>query len=158
MLILPPRSRLILSALIIFSFFLPSYEGVSAFGFVGLAIAEAKAHAEITLVDVLILLTPLIFIPVVALVIGFRSVTQVPVRTTVIGLPLLLLLFFFALLSYTGKSSNIHIPASDLFFSMQIGFYVAAISSLLLVFTKDGGMQRHKRKRRIRKMATAAID
>lgn len=155
--LLSNKSRLPLSVLLLIAFFIPAYNNVSAFTFIGLAFSEAKAQTEITFIDVLILITPLIFIPVIAVVILIRSVMQVRIRKSVTGLPLLLLLFFIALLSFTGNRSTLHFPVSKLLFGMQVGFYLTAIASLLLLFTKNKRKHRRKRKTLSSQTATAVV-
>jgi glucan phosphoethanolaminetransferase (alkaline phosphatase superfamily) len=151
------KYRLPLAILNLISFFIPAYDNTSGFQFIGLAFAEAEARAEITLIDVLIIITPLIFIPVITLVVCIRSAMKARIRTTIIGLPLVLLVFFFVLLVFTGIASNDHITASKLFFSMEIGFYVAAIASLLLIFTKNGSRHKRRRKGHSSEMETTVI-
>lgn len=143
---LSTKSRLLFCILIIAAFFIPAYHNISALGFISLAFQEADKHADITFIDVLILITPLVFIPVTALVIMIRSVTYVPIRKTIIVLPFLLLVFFLAILSFSGNSNSYNLFASTILLNMQVGFYLAGAASLLLIFTKNHS-RRHKRKR-----------
>jgi hypothetical protein len=150
--ILPHQTRLWLSALIIVSFIIPAYKSISAFTFIGLALSEVETHADVTIIDVLIVVSPLIFMPIIAIVIAIRSVRRVPVRKTVTALPLVLLVFFCAILSFSSNNSDVHAPLPGLLFDMQIGFYLTVIASLLLVFTKNVSKRRHKRRSRSSKI------
>ncbi|HZH64408.1 MAG TPA: hypothetical protein VEY10_05895 [Flavisolibacter sp.] len=155
MLFLTSKSRLPLAILLLLSFFIPASNNISAFNLIAIAFSEAKSQADITAVDVFVGIAPLVSIPILAIVISVRSAMQLSIRKTVLLLPLVLLIFFFTLLSFTLNSSRIHLSGSKLLSNMQIGFYLAVVASLLLVFTKN--WRRHRRKRR-KRSATKEVE
>ena len=88
------RYRMIYSSLLIAAFFIPAYGGVSAFGFIRLAIGAVRTDSEVTLVDVLVIVLPLLFILLSALVILLRAVKRKPFNGLLLCLPFFFLLFF----------------------------------------------------------------
>jgi glucan phosphoethanolaminetransferase (alkaline phosphatase superfamily) len=153
--LLSNKTRLLLSILIIISFFLPAYNAISAFKFISLALSETTPPTDINLIDVLMILAPLVLIPIIAIVVFIRSYMKASTPTTVTGLPLLFLMFFFGILFFTGNISSISSPAYKFLLKMQIGFYLTVIASLLLLFTRNGRQHRHKRRRQSSLKATA---
>lgn len=145
--LLATQYRLFLPVLIIAAFFIPAYHNISGFNFISLALAEPKGHADISQTDALIIILPLVFIPLSALLIFIRSYLHLPTRMTVVVLPFLFLVFFIALLPFSRNINRSDLSFPKILFTMQIGFYVVAISSLLLIFTKN------YRKKKVRKVS-----
>src|ERR1043165_7112241 len=86
--------RILYTLLIIASFFIPAYAGVSAVKFFEIMIASAKADGEIELFDLLVRLVPLALIPLAAFFILVRTVLSIYSKRFLVGLPLLFLLSF----------------------------------------------------------------
>ncbi|HUC79641.1 MAG TPA: hypothetical protein VMR70_01945 [Flavisolibacter sp.] len=138
------KARLLLCTLILLSFFLPAYRGVSGFGFIPLAFDEVTKSHELTMIDVVILLVPLVLIPVSAAGIGIASWLRIPVRKTFAAFPLLCLLAFICLLLMSSGGSGF--SGTSLLSQMGVGFYLALPATAYLPFTKN--MVRKRRRRR----------
>lgn len=129
------RYRMLYSALVIAAFFVPAYGRVSAFSFLGLAIGSVQADSEITFVDVFVVLLPLLFIPISALLIFYRALRQRPLSGLVLSLPLFFLLFFCLILSFDMSRQLNDVSTLGLVKEMSPGFYIAAFASVLLLFS-----------------------
>jgi hypothetical protein len=139
------KSRLLFCSLIIAAFFIPSYNNISGFGFINLVLQEAKTPGEITLTDAVVIIIPLLFIPISALIVFIRSALHLPTRKTFISCPLLFLFFFFAVLVFSAKNASADLSSPGNLLDMQIGFYIAATASLFLIFTKNGRKKKVRR-------------
>ena len=142
---LKTRARLILCILIIAAFFIPSYNNVSAYGFIKLAFLETKDHSEVTSTDVLITIVPLLLVPLSALVIVIRTAVHLPTRKTYLGLPLIFLIFFFVILLPGGSTISGKFSDPKVLLEMQAGFYLAATAAVLLLFTRSFKRKRQRR-------------
>jgi hypothetical protein len=129
------RYRIIYSALLIAAFFIPAYSNVSAYRFIGLAIGSAQTDAEVTFMDALVILIPLLFIPLSALLILFRALRQKPINGLLLSLPLFFLLFFFLILSFDVNRETSNADMFGMLKDMRFGFYMAALTSVLLLFS-----------------------
>jgi len=143
--LLNTKTRLLLCLFIIAAFFIPAYNNVSGFNFISIALSEAKTPGEVTLTDVIIVLAPLVIIPISALVIFIRSAIHLSTRKTFISLPFLFLAFFFAVILLSARNISTELSGMGALFNMQLGFYLAAASSALLIFTKNSGKKRAKK-------------
>lgn len=133
---LAKKARLVLCSLLIVAFFIPSYNGISAFNFIPIAFAQPEVNSEITLTDVLVAVVPLFFIPLSALGILFLFWMKMPARKTYLALPLFSILTFTGIL-FTGLNSGSAFSSGRAFLmQMGIGFYIALIAAVLLPFTK----------------------
>jgi hypothetical protein len=128
------RYRIIYSALVILAFFLPAYSNVSAFGFLRMALVAAKTDAELTYLDVLVVLLPLLFIPLSATMILFRAATRRRGNGLLLALPLFFLAFFVFILSF-DISRQLGGSLVSLVTLMRPGFYLGVLASLLLVLS-----------------------
>ncbi|MDQ6609017.1 MAG: hypothetical protein M3Y85_04270 [Bacteroidota bacterium] len=140
------KSRALLSLLIIIAFFIPAYKDNSAFSFISLALSEVNTNSDITIIDVYIFNTLLILIPLTALAVFITSLMRKSVRQIVIVLPFLLLVFTLAVLA-TSEAGGNNLSVLKLFAGLKVGFYLAAVSSFSLMFTKNRSRRRHRRKK-----------
>lgn len=129
------RCRMVYSALLLAAFFIPAYNNVSAYGFIGLAIASVKTDAEVTFLDALVILIPLLFIPLSALLILFRAFRKKPFNGLLLSLPLFFLLFFFFILSFDVNRQTSDADMIGLLKGMRFGFYIAALAAVLLLLS-----------------------
>ena len=129
------RYRIIYSALLLAAFFLPAYNNVSAYRFTGLAIESAQTDAEVTFMDAMVILIPLLFIPISALLILFRALQQKPINGLLLSLPLFFLFFFFVILSFDVNRETSNADILGMLKDMRFGFYMAAMASVLLLFS-----------------------
>ncbi len=127
------HSRSLYAALIITAFFIPAYNSDSAFRFLTMAIGSLSTDAEVTVLDLLVVILPLLLIPVACGMILFRSLKKMPVNTILLGLPFFSIVFFFLILSFDMNRQITTTNAFALLTQMSIGFYVAAAASLLLL-------------------------
>jgi fatty-acid desaturase len=123
------------SALLIAAFFIPAYNHVSAFSFIGLAIGAVSTDSEVTFIDIMVVLLPLLFIPISACIILWRAFKHRPFNGLLLSLPLFFLLFFFLILSFDMNRQVNNVNAITLIKEMSIGFYLAALASVLLLFS-----------------------
>lgn len=144
------NARPVLCGVIIAAFFIPAYHNISGFGFINHAYSEVNSQNELTKMDVLITITPLVFIPFSALFILVRSAVHIPSRKTYLALPLLFMCFFFGIIYLSSGNSGGGFSSPRVFFQMQPGFYIAGLASVLLIFTKN-----HRKRRRRRSVAPA---
>lgn len=145
--LLPTQGRLLFAALIIFAFFIPSFNGVSGFRFVLQAFAEANGEGELTITDAIIFIIPLLSIPLAGLIILFRSIAELPTRKSFIYLPLLLMGFFFCMLYFNQRFQSYYPGVTGLLKRMQPGCYIGMVSAACLAFTKDFRKKRVRRKK-----------
>lgn len=151
------KGRPLLCCLILIAFFIPSFENVSGLGYINHAFSEVRKSGEITRTDALITIIPLLLIPFFALIILIRSIRHMNTRKTYLALPFVFLCFFFAILFLTSGSTG-SFSSFKVLFQMQIGFYLSAMASLLLVFTKHYKRKRSKRRTEQAPEASTAAD
>lgn len=85
--------------------------------------------------DALVILFPLLFIPISALLILFRALRQKPVSGLLLSLPLFFLFFFFVIFSFDVNRETSNADMLAMLKDMRFGFYVAAMASVLLLFS-----------------------
>ena len=129
------RYRMLYSALVVAAFFVPAYGGVSAFHFLELAISSVQTDPEITFVDVFVILLPLVFVLISALLIFYRASRQQHLSGLVLSLPLFFLLFFCLILSFDMNRQLDNASTLGLVKEINVGFYVASVASVLLLFS-----------------------
>jgi uncharacterized membrane protein YhaH (DUF805 family) len=140
------KARYLLCCLIILAFFIPSYQNISGFSFIPLAFSAVEGQSEISSIDVFIAVVPLVLIPVSALAILVRTSLRKTTRKTIKALPLICLFIFTVILFMSlrsisgGGRSSLRILSH-----MQGGYYVVAVASLLLPFTKAPYKRRSKK-------------
>lgn len=127
--------RALYAILVIISFFIPAYNHFSAFQFLLLALSSLGAESEITLIDLLVILFPLLLIPFTALLILIRSLSKKPLNTLLLCLPFFSFSFFFLIFSLDMVRQVNSGNVLNLLTQMRIGFYLAAAASLLLLFS-----------------------
>lgn len=127
--------RAIYASLIIIAFFIPAYDNVSALGFLNLVIGSVGNDAELTLIDLVIILFPLLLVPITAVIILFRSLRKKALNSLLLGLPFFSLAFFILLLSFDINKDVSNPGVLGLIKDMSIGFYLACFASLLLLFS-----------------------
>lgn len=127
--------RAIYSALVIVAFFIPAYHHVSAFEFLFLAIGSIGIDSEITLVDLFVVLLPLLLIPAAALWILVKTIVRKPLNSVLLGLPFFSILFFFLILWFDRSRQVSSGNPLTMLTQMRVGFYLAAVASLLLLFS-----------------------
>jgi hypothetical protein len=131
------QSRAVCASIIIIAFFIPAYGEVSALGFLNLAIHSASNDAELTLFDLTIVLIPLLLIPLTAILILFRSLQKRTLNSLLLGIPFVSLIFFM-LLVWLDINQGMESPGVLRFFkNMRLGFYLAGLASLLLLFSQS---------------------
>ena len=140
------KARLLLCGVIIAAFFIPAYQNISGFTFINYAFSEAKSNSEITEMDVLITIVPLLFIPLSALFILVRARLYLVTSKIYLALPLLFMLFFFGIIYLSERNSASGFSSPATFFYMQPGFYIMILASLLLIFTKTYKKRRRRRR------------
>jgi hypothetical protein len=126
---------MIYSALLIAAFFIPAYNGISAFSFIGIALSAIKNDSDVTYVDLLVILLPLLSIPVSAGIILWRAAKRRHFNGILLSLPLFFLLFFFLILSFDMNRQINNVSAITLIKDMSVGFYIAALASVLLILS-----------------------
>lgn len=129
------RFRMIYAALVIVSFFIPAYQNVSAFEFFSLAIGDIRSEADVTLLDLVVILIPLLLIPFTALYVLMRAANKKPMNGLLLGLPLFSFAFFFLILSLDINRNVNNVDVLELLKEMSFGFYITAMGALLLLFT-----------------------
>ena len=129
------HSRAICASLIIMAFFIPAYGEVSALDFLNLAIHSASNDAELTLFDLIIVSVPLLLVPLAAILILFRSLRKRTLNSLLLGLPFFSLTFFIVLVSFDINQGTGSSGILNFFKNMRIGFYLAGLASLLLLFS-----------------------
>lgn len=129
------KYRMIYSSLLIAAFFIPAYSGLSAFGFIRLAIGAVRTDAEVTIVDLLVIVLPLLFIFFSSLVILLRAIKRKPLNGLLLSLPLFFLLFFFLIISVDRSRQLTSTNLFNLMRDMSPGGYIAAFASVLLLFS-----------------------
>ncbi|RYZ30036.1 MAG: hypothetical protein EOO10_04240 [Chitinophagaceae bacterium] len=140
------KLRYILCFVIISAFFLPSYQDISGFTFIPLAFSSTDDQSEISTADVFIATIPLILIPVSSIAILVRTYMRRQLRQTFKALPLICLAVFTILLFLSlrtiagGGMSSLRILSH-----LREGFYITAIASMLLPFTKSPYRRKVKR-------------
>lgn len=131
------RARIILTLLIIAAFFVPAYKTYSPFDFIYLAIDEANSEVDVTAMDVLVVLIPLLSIPFTALLILIRSLKKLPSRRTLRILPFLFFSFVLMIIFFL-QHSQFSVETVLMFLnSMELGFFVLALTTFLLIFVKN---------------------
>ena len=127
------QCRAIYAGLIIIACFIPAHGHVSAFSFLQLAIGGIHSDTELTVIDLVVVLIPLLLIPTAAMIVLVRALQNKTLNSLLLGLPFFSLSFFFLILSFDvnrqGASGNIF----GLLLEMNIGFYIAMAASLLLL-------------------------
>src|ERR671912_873499 len=148
------NARLLLCGVIIAAFFIPAYNNISGFGFINHAFLEVNTQNEITETDVLITITPLLFIPFSALFLLVRTAAHVSSRKMYLALPVIFMLFFFGIIFLTSRNSTGGFSSPTVFFQMQPGFYITVLASVLLIYTKN--RRKRRRRRSVQSTETAA--
>jgi len=142
------NSRFILCGINILAFFLPSYQDISAYTFIPLAFSSTDDQSEISTADVFIATVPLILIPVSSIAILIRTYMRRHLRIIFKALPLICLAVFTVLLFLSlrtiagGGMSSLRILSH-----LREGFYITAVASVLLPFTKSPYRRKVKRVR-----------
>lgn len=129
------RYRMLYSALLIAAFFVPAYNNISAFTFIGLALSAVRTDTEVTLIDLAVILLPLLFIPISGFIILYRAVKHKPFNGLLLSLPLFFLLFFFLILSFDMNRHLNNVNMIGLIKDMSVGFYLASLASVLLLLS-----------------------
>lgn len=129
------KCRAIFALLIIFAFFVPAYHSVSAFQFLFIALSALRADNEVTFIDLLVVLLPLLSIPLTALFIFIRTVINKPLNVLLLNIPFFSVTFFFLIFSLDMNRQSSSTTVFDLLPQMRIGFYLATLASLLLIFS-----------------------
>jgi hypothetical protein len=142
------KARYTLCTLIILAFFLPSYQDISAFNFIPLAFSSADEQSEISSADVFIAVVPLVLIPLSALAIIILTSMRRVIRKTFKALPFICLaiftfILFLSLRTIEGSGMSSLRTLSHL----GVGYYLVAICSVFLPFTKSP----YRRKMRIQR-------
>lgn len=127
--------RAFYAALIVAAFFIPAYDKVSAFQFLWVAVDSIDNDTELTFIDLMVVLIPLLLIPFTAVLILFRAIRNKSQNSLLLGLPFFSLIFFFLLLSFDMSQQASTLNALELLKQMQVGFYIAALASLLLLLS-----------------------
>lgn len=127
--------RMLNSALLIAAFFLPAYNNISAVQFIGLAIGTVQTDAEVSLTDLLLVLTPLLFIPVSAFIILLRAAMRKPTTGLLLSLPFLFLLFFSLLLSFDLSRQVTDPGLFSILKEVCPGYYISASAAVLLLLS-----------------------
>lgn len=127
--------RMLFSALLIAAFFLPAYSHISAFGFIGLAINAVETDAELTLIDLSVVLLPLLLIPFSAIYIFWRAIRQKPLSGMLLSLPFAFFLLFTLVVSLDISRHLADTGPVGFVKEMRFGFYLAALAAILLLFT-----------------------
>ena len=143
-----PWFRPLFCILIIVALFIPSYRGFSAFDFILIAFSETGAGYGLNSTDAFVATSPLILIPVTAIIISVRSFLKLPTSKIFTMLPLLLVLFFMTIIVNSEVKEDDSVSGIGLLSQIQIGFYIALLFSVLLPFTRN-----HRRKK-VRKQET----
>lgn len=121
--------------MVITAFFIPAYQSISAFRFLIMAIGTIGNDSEITLIDLLVILLPLLLIPATALLILIKAINKKPLNSLLLRLPFFSITFFFLILSLDMTRQVASNNVFDLLTKLSVGFYLAAFASLLLVFS-----------------------
>ncbi len=127
--------RAIFAVVVIVAFFIPAYNSVSAFQFLLLALGSLRNDSEITLVDLLVILLPLLLVPATALLILFQALNKRRVNSLLLCLPFFSMAFFFLIFSFDRVRQVSSFSVLNLLTEMRVGFYLAAFASLLLLFS-----------------------
>lgn len=127
--------RMMYSALLLATFFTPAYNNISGFHFIGLAFGTAQSDAEVTFVDLLVVVVPLLFVPLSALLILYRAARRRPFTGLLLALPLFFLLFFFLILSFDVNRQAANSGLFSFLRNMSLGFYMAACAAVLLLLS-----------------------
>jgi len=127
--------RVLFAVLVITAFFIPAYDKISAFSFFGIAIGSVASDEELTLLDLLVVLIPLLLIPVASLLILFRAIRKKPLNSLLLSIPFFSLAFFFLILSFDMNRQLNMFTMLELLRQMKVGFYIAVSASLLLLFS-----------------------
>lgn len=146
------KARYILCTLIILAFFLPCYQDISAFSFIPLAFSSAGEQSEISSADVFIAIVPLVLIPLSSLAIIILTSMRRILRKTFKALPFICLCIFtlilFLSLRTIGGSGMSSLRTLS---HLSVGYYLVAICSIFLPFTKSP----YRRKLRIKRKMKA---
>lgn len=129
------HSRAICASLIIIAFFIPAYDNISALDFLHLAIYSVSNDAELTFVDLLIVSTPLLLVPLTAIIILYRSLQKKALHHLLLALPFFSLTFFLLLVSFDINKDLAGSGIVSLLKNMRTGFYLAALAALLLLLS-----------------------
>ena len=127
--------RSVFAALLLVAFFIPAYGNISALDFLRLAIGVVNSDAELTLFDLVIVSLPLLLIPFAAGLILVRSLRKKGLNGLLLGLPFFSLLFFILLLSFDMNRHAGSLGVLGFLKELRIGFYLAGVASLLLLFS-----------------------
>ncbi len=127
--------RAIYAALVVIAFFIPAYGRISAFHFLLIAIDSVGADNEITIVDLVIVLLPFLFVHLTALIILLRAINNKPQNSLLFALPFFSIALFFLILSFDMNRQVNNTNVFGLLKEMSFGFYIAALASLLLLFS-----------------------
>ena len=144
---LSQKARLLLCSLIILAYFIPSYNGISGFSFVSLAFSEPEVNSDITSTDVLILIIPLLFTPLSALVLLLISSLKIPARKIYMAMPLTGIVAFVSILVLASGNGSGNFSNLSFLLQMGGGFYLALTASFLLPFTKNPHRKRVKKRK-----------
>ena len=132
------NARYTLCILNILAFFLPSYQSISALNFIPLAFATTNEKTEISSSDVFIAIVPLVLIPLSSLAIIVLTSLRRVIRKTFKALPFIcLVIFTFILFLSLRTIEGSGMSSLRTLSHLGIGYYLAAICSILLPFTKS---------------------
>lgn len=129
------QTRAIYAGLIIVAFFIPAHGDTSAFGFLKLAINSIGSDTELTVIDLMVFLIPLLLIPATATIVLVRALQNKALNSLLLGLPFFSLTFFFLIFSFDVNWQGAGGNALSLLLQMSIGFYTAVVASLLLLLS-----------------------
>jgi hypothetical protein len=148
------KARVPLCGFIFLAFFLPAYQGNSAFQFISIVLSQVNKAYDITTTDAYIAIFSMLLIPFSALLLMIRTALRIATRSIYVAMPLIFFLFFTGLL-FTNISSVTNSSRFNAFAHTGIGFYLAALACILLLFTKNP--RKKSRRRRSNPEAELAV-
>ena len=150
MILLRKKARSVLCLLIIIAFFVPAYRSTSAFSFLWVAMSATARGQDVNTTDTLVMILPLLMVPLSAIFLLIFSELRIAVRRANVALPVIFLTFFTVVFYVSERTGQSGLSPLKMILSMQPGFYLAALSSVGLLFTKN---QKRKRRHRRREVA-----
>ena len=139
------KARVLLCGLILLSFFLPAYAHYNAVQFISFLLEAVNKAYEITAADAFLAIATLLIIPFSALALIVCSYQRKPVRRIYAAVPLIFFLCFTGLL-FTNETGQAGDRAYNYFAAAGPGFYIAGLSCILLLFTKNPRRKRGNHK------------
>jgi hypothetical protein len=132
------KSRFTLCYLILGAFFLPAYQDISGFTFIPMALSSTEEQSEISSADIFVAIIPLVLIPLSSIAILVRTYMRRPIRKTFKALPLIsLAIFTFILFLSLRTIVGSGMTSLRILSHFREGFYLIAIASVLLPFTRS---------------------